>query len=570
MDAEEAEVKGVVVITLPPVDDPSLGKTITLYTLSSCPQPQREPPNQLQLHHQNHQNDPQNPVPIHPPQSNPPFQFSASNFIFGTTKRALSFLGITLLASVILWHSLFPQSLFEELRNREEDQGSTTFILPLYPKSGFHDKLNSDIEIKFERFVKAEDGGGRVSKVSKVGSTASRLGASSVWSVKGDVYPDGLYFTYLLVGNPPRPYFLDIDTGSDLTWLQCDAPCTSCAKGPHPLYKPTRSKIVASVDSMCTEVQRNQKTSYCDTCKQCDYEIEYADHSSTIGVLARDELDVLSSNGSFVKLNIVFGCAYDQQGSLLSSLAKTDGILGLGSGKVSLPSQLASQGIINNVLGHCLTTDAGGGGYLFLGDELIPYGDMAWAPMLGTSYLNLYSAEMLRISYGSRQINLDGGLGRVLFDSGSSYTYFPKQAYTDLVISLKEVSTAELTQDSSDPTLPLCWRSRSLVRSIADIKHFFKPLTLQFRNKWWLLSTKLQILPESYLILSNTGNVCLGILDGSHVHDGSVIVLGDISMRGHLVVYDNVNGKIGWAQSDCRTPRINKRVPRFVGMDLSI
>ena len=28
----------------------------------------------------------------------------------------------------------------------------------------------------------------------------------------------------------PGPYFLDVDTGSDLTWIQCDASCTNCAK----------------------------------------------------------------------------------------------------------------------------------------------------------------------------------------------------------------------------------------------------------------------------------------------------------------------------------------------------
>lgn len=41
-----------------------------------------------------------------------------------------------------------------------------------------------------------------------------------------------LYYTQILVGNPPRPYHLDMDTGSDLTWIQCDAPCSSCAKVP--------------------------------------------------------------------------------------------------------------------------------------------------------------------------------------------------------------------------------------------------------------------------------------------------------------------------------------------------
>jgi hypothetical protein len=30
------------------------------------------------------------------------------------------------------------------------------------------------------------------------------------------------------IGVPAKPYFLDIDTGSDLTWVECDAPCQSC------------------------------------------------------------------------------------------------------------------------------------------------------------------------------------------------------------------------------------------------------------------------------------------------------------------------------------------------------
>lgn len=73
-------------------------------------------------------------------------------------------------------------------------------------------------------------------------------------------------------------------------------------------------------------------------------------------------------------------CAYDQKGLLLSTLAKTDGILGLSRSKVSLPSQLARKGIIKNVVGHCLTID-GGGGYLFLGDDFVPQWGMAWVPM---------------------------------------------------------------------------------------------------------------------------------------------------------------------------------------------
>lgn len=36
------------------------------------------------------------------------------------------------------------------------------------------------------------------------------------------------YHVTVNIGHQQNPYFLDIDSGSDLTWLQCDAPCTKC------------------------------------------------------------------------------------------------------------------------------------------------------------------------------------------------------------------------------------------------------------------------------------------------------------------------------------------------------
>lgn len=79
-------------------------------------------------------------------------------------------------------------------------------------------------------------------------------------------------------------------------------------------------------------------------------------------------------------LELICRCAYDQQGQLLASPAKTDGILGLSSAKISLPSQLASQGIISNVIGHCITSEPNGGGYMFLGDDFVPPWGMTWVP----------------------------------------------------------------------------------------------------------------------------------------------------------------------------------------------
>ncbi|PKI70392.1 hypothetical protein CRG98_009272 [Punica granatum] len=544
-DDRPPPLKGVVIITLPPPDNPSLGKTITAFTVSDPALPS------IAHTPQTHSPEPRNHLPVHLPH-NPAIRFSLRRLLLGNPRAILGFLGISLFA-FILYSSVFSSAL-RELRGREDEDGPRSFIFPLLPKSGNGAVSGGDVELKLGRFVGFEShrriaeaiGGGltdaRGSKLNKLAASKNNMADSStVLPVRGNVYPDGLYYTYMLVGSPPRRYHVDMDTGSDLTWIQCDAPCTSCGKGANPLYKPKSSKILPPKDSLCKEVQRTQTTGYCPTCRQCDYEIEYADHSSSMGYML-----------------LIRRCAYDQQGLLLNTLAKTDGILGLSRSPVSLPSQLASLGVINNVVGHCLTSDTIGGGYMFLGDDFVPNRGMSWIPMLNSPSVNFYHSNIVRMKYGSSPLSFgqqDGEVGRVVFDSGSSYTYFTKQAYSHLVALLEEVLDSGLVQDASDHTLPICWRSELPLRSVKDVKHFFKTITLQFGSRWWILSTKLHIPPEGYLIISNKGNVCLGILDGSEVLNGSTTVIGDISLRGKLVVYNNVNERIGWAHSDCIKPQ---------------
>ncbi|ESR54185.1 Aspartyl protease APCB1 [Citrus sinensis] len=577
MDSDESpspppQLTGVVIITLPPPNNPSLGKTITAYTLTD------NSPQSQQTRHRQQQEHPL-PPQLHPPQ-NSQFNFSLPMLFPGLPRKLFLFLAISIFA-LILYGSVFSYTLQDRYKSNNDDENKESFVFPLYHKFGIREVSQRDAEFKLGRFVDLDgesvvasvnDGIIRPhkSKINKklVSSNAVAVDSSSIFPLRGNIYPDGLYFTYMIVGNPPRPYYLDMDTGSDLTWIQCDAPCSSCAKGANPLYKPRMGNILPYKDSLCMEIQRNHKPGYCETCQQCDYEIEYADHSSSMGVLARDELHLTIENGSLTKPNVVFGCAYDQQGLLLNTLVKTDGILGLSRAKVSLPSQLASQGIIKNVVGHCLTTNAGGGGYMFLGHDLVPSWGMAWVPMLDSPFMELYHTEILKINYGSSPLNLgarNSQVGWALFDTGSSYTYFTKQAYSELIASLKEVSSDGLVLDASDPTLPVCWRAKFPIRSIVDVKQFFKTLTLHFGSKWQIVSTKFRISPEGYLVISKKGNICLGILDGSEVHNGSTIILGDISLRGQLVVYDNVNKRIGWAKSHCMNPGRFKSLPFLEG-----
>ncbi|XP_042002149.1 aspartyl protease APCB1-like [Salvia splendens] len=558
------QLTGIVIITLPPPDNPSFGKTITAFTLSdnhiSSTTSQSTPP----------PNDPSpSPSPPPPPQQSPSRRQSPSSLGNFSHRRPSTILPILCICFIALycWSSISQEEVLrlrDDFDNDDDEddhknKSRTTFLFPLYRKPYRGNGDLGDVELKLGRLRGLKDSAMRAPKINKKSvSAASKIDSATVIPVGGNIHLDGLYYTFLHFGNPPRPYFLDIDTGSDLTWVQCDAPCTSCAKGAHPFYKPGKDNIILPKDSYCHELQKNQMSKHCDSCLQCDYEIEYADHSSSMGVLARDEVSLNIANGSLVKSKVVFGCAYDQQGLLLNTLGKTDGILSLSRAKISLPSQLASEGITNNIIGHCLATDTVSGGYLFFGDDFVPHSQMAWVPMLQSLDSNSYQAEITEVNYGRRQIDLGDVKARqrnIIFDTGSSYSYFPEEAYTNLVTLLNDISNESIVLDTSDTSLPICWRSKSPLRSVKDVKMLFKPLNLHFRSTWWILSRKLQIPPEGYLVINKKGNVCLGILNGNNVHDGSTFILGDISLQGLLVVYDNVNKKIGWVRSDCARPR---------------
>ncbi|KAG9131303.1 hypothetical protein Leryth_006127 [Lithospermum erythrorhizon] len=549
-DIEAPQITSFVIITLPPSDNPSFGKTITAFTISDEAQPiqSQAPPQSIQETNQE----------LNQQQTSQFFNSSLNRFVSRSPVLISGLVGISVVA-LFFYMSALQETLFE-LRDIDDDHNSNSFIFPLYPK------VQNDVEFKFGKILDSNYSGiMKTEKISKLTSFRSEVESSAIFPIKGNVYPNGLYYTVMLVGNPPKPYFLDMDTGSDLTWIQCDAPCTSCAKGPHPPYKPSKNYLIPSDDSYCIGLQRNQRNKHCVSCDQCDYEIEYADHSFSAGVLAGDTLHLINSDGSLSKSDIVFGCGYDQQGILLNSLQKTDGIIGLGKSEISLPSQLASQHIIKNVVGHCLPREASDNGYLFLGDDFVPHRQMAMVPMLSSPSMGSYQTELMKISYNGRHLNLNAAYNgpiSLVFDSGSSYTYFTEEAYNELVVAVnKDAYNEGLVRDASDDTLPVCWKAEFPVRHLADVSKSFKPLNLQLGSKWWIISTNLRIPPEGYLIINNRGNVCLGVLNGSEVLGKSTMIVGDISMRGQMFVYDNENKRIGWIKSECTRPRRFDKFP---------
>lgn len=372
-------------------------------------------------------------------------------------------------------------------------------------------------------------------------------GSTVVFPVGGRVYPDGYFYAILNIGQQPKPFYLDIDTGSDLTWVQCDAPCANCVKGPHAPYKPSKS-IVKCKDPFCSFVDHPSDHPCNNPADQCDYEIQYADHGSSLGVILKDYFRLQFTNNSNLPQSLTFGCGYDQEISGSTHTPFVDGVFGLANGRSSILSQLQDLGITRNVIGHCFSSK--GGGRLFLGDNHLPSSGVVWVPMTQNSKGKYYSVGPAELQFDGRNV-IKSGLS-FIFDSGSTFTYLNKEVYNIMISMVKSnINSKDLKEDTEDKTLSVCWKGTRLFKSINDVKSFFKPLAIRFKNP---KNAMMELLPEHYLIVNEKGNVCLAILDGSESGLGNLNVLGDVSMQDRLVMYDNEKRQIGWMPENCDKP----------------
>ncbi|KAL4272353.1 hypothetical protein GQ457_13G021600 [Hibiscus cannabinus] len=364
--------------------------------------------------------------------------------------------------------------------------------------------------------------------------------SSFLFPVTGNVYPLGYYSISLTIGNPPRVFELDIDTGSDLTWVQCDAPCTGCTKSIDRLYKPNKHILVSCEHPSCGVVHFPDSPQCEKPDDQCDFEINYVDHGSVLGVVVSDVLTLRFMNGSRIRLHLTFGCAYDIKNPGPYNPPGA-GVLGLGNGKASLLSQLRGFDLTRNVLGHCLSGK--GGGFLFLGDDLVPSG-MSWMPMLANS--KNYLSSPAEVLFDGKPTGIKGL--KVVFDSGSSYTYFDFQVYGAVLDLVRRGLNGKPLDTVQDKALPICWKGTKPFKSVQDVKNYFSTLTLSFPDTPVI---QLELQPEAYLIVTEDGNACFGILNGTEAGLGDSNIIGDISLIDKMVVYDNEKQRIGWISANC-------------------
>ncbi|KAA8546425.1 hypothetical protein F0562_002836 [Nyssa sinensis] len=369
------------------------------------------------------------------------------------------------------------------------------------------------------------------------------FGSSVVFPVFGNVYPDGFFYADVHIGFPSRRYFLDIDTGSDLTWVQCavgDHP--KFLRAPHHPYHSPIHAVVECENPLCAFVQHPQDHPCLAANDQCYYNVTYADRGLSLGMLIKDSFYLPLAHKT-LRTPLIFGCGYHQEHP--NPTPYVDGVLGLANGKTGILSQLREEGHTQNVIGHCLNGE--GLGYIFFGYDLVPPSGIVWTQMLHNSlgYYKLGPADLfVRQNLGPTATDLE-----LVIDSGSTYTYFQSEVYeATLAEVMGELQGKHLVR-VTDHSLPVCWRGQTPFQSINQVRYYFNTLLLVFPHANY---ARFELPPEAYLIVTSSGNVCLGILNSATEEGlGNLNMIGDISLQHKLVIYDNERQMIGWAPSRC-------------------
>ncbi|KAK7301269.1 hypothetical protein RJT34_12130 [Clitoria ternatea] len=349
-----------------------------------------------------------------------------------------------------------------------------------------------------------------------------------------------LHFTWIDIGNPNVSFLVALDSGSDMLWLPCDCiECASLAASSYKVldrdlnqYRPSLSST--SRHLLCShQLCSGDGRSSCKGSKDpCPYNYQYTmENTSSSGYLIEDKLH-LASDGrhaaqNSVQASIILGCGRKQTGAYLQGVAP-DGVLGLGPGSISVPSLLAKAGLVRSSFSICFNENDSG---------RILFGDLGRFTQHSTPFLPIdgkllgYIVGVESFCVGS--LCLKESRFEALIDSGTSFTFLPKNVYHKVVTEFdKQVNATRVYFQNMD--WEYCYKTSS--QELINIP----PLKLTFsRNQTFLIQNPMLQYSDS----QERTSLCLTVSQS----DFNYATIG----RYHMV-FDRENLRLGWSRSNCQ------------------
>ncbi|KAM7275658.1 hypothetical protein ACFE04_017524 [Oxalis oulophora] len=277
-------------------------------------------------------------------------------------------------------------------------------------------------------------------------------------------------------------------------------------------------------------------SSGCNNKNSCLYQVSYGDGSFTTGEFSTETLTFRRSRVA----RVAIGCGHDNEGLFVGAA----GLLGLGRGRLSFPSQTGRR--FNRKFSYCLVDRSASSK-----PSSVVFGDAAvsktalFTPLVSNPKLDtFYYVELLGMSVGgtrvpgitASQFKLDNaGNGGVIVDSGTSVTRLTRPAYIALRDAFR-TGAASLKRASDFSLFDTCFdlSGKTEVKVPTVVMHF--------------RGADVSLPAANYLIpVDTSGTFCFafaGTMSG-------LSIIGNIQQQGFRVVYDLAAGRVGFASRGC-------------------
>ncbi|KAL6861429.1 hypothetical protein ACP4OV_017129 [Aristida adscensionis] len=244
------------------------------------------------------------------------------------------------------------------------------------------------------------------------------------------------YVVTVGLGTPAINQTVYIDTGSDLSWVQCrPCPVPPCHAQKGAMFDPSRSATYSPFSCDSAACHGLDDFIGCNG-SLCQYGILYGDNSSDNGTYSADKLTLTPG---YAIDGFRFGCTHVENDSVAQSTDDlTDGLLGLSASNVSLVSQMGAK-----AFSYCLPPTEGHSGFLRLGVPHVSASRFVVTPMILYENDSKFYVRLEGIAVNGRRLPvLLEAFGDVdyMLDSGTIYTHLPPAAYR----ALRDAFTKEM------------------------------------------------------------------------------------------------------------------------------
>lgn len=346
--------------------------------------------------------------------------------------------------------------------------------------------------------------------------------------VSGTSQGSGEYFSRIGIGKPPSSVYMVLDTGSDVNWVQCE-PCADCYQQVDPIFDPAYS---ASYSTLTCETKQCKSLDISE-CRNgtCLYEVSYGDGSYTVGDFVTETITL----GSTSIENIAIGCGHNNQGLFVGAA----GLLGLGGGSLSFPSQINAASF-----SYCLTDrDSDSASTLEFNSTFLP--NAVTAPLISNHELEtFYYVGITGLSVGGELLSIpesafkmdESGNGGIIIDSGTAITRLQTDTYNSLRDAFVN-ATKNLPTTNGVALFDTCYdlSTKGSVEVPTVSFHFPEGKVLPLPAKNYLIP------------VDSEGTFCFAFAPTTSM----LSIIGNVQQQGTRVGFDIANSRIGFEPNKC-------------------